>query len=56
MVLDQRGKPSSVVDDHLSGRMLTHALERRSRTTAGTALHSGKDLAVSSSSSDEVHP
>lgn len=40
-------KPNSVADDHLSGSIVTDTLERRSRTRAGTALHSGKDLAVS---------
>lgn len=45
MFVDQRGKPSSVVDDHLSGPAITCKLERRS--LAGTALHRGKDFAVS---------
>lgn len=53
---DRSDKPSSVSlgtmptdDDHLSGTVVTDGLERRSRTGAGTALHRGKDFAVSSS-------
>jgi hypothetical protein len=36
-------------DDHLSGSALTRTLERHSTLARGTALHSGKDLAVSPS-------
>lgn len=34
-------------DDYLSGSVIAHTLERHFRITANTALHPGKNLAVS---------
>ncbi len=39
--------PSKEEDGHLSGTIVTDGLERRSHPKVGTALHRGKDLAVS---------
>ncbi len=40
-------KPNSVVEDNLSGTTIAGGLERHSLFAQGTALHPGKDFAVS---------
>lgn len=45
--VDQADKPNSVVDDHLSRALIAQSLKRHFRQKTDTALHGGKDLAVS---------
>jgi hypothetical protein len=58
IVFDWSDKPNSVVDDHLSGTIVAKRLERHFRALPlrqlpDTALHWGKDFAVSSLQSPE---
>ena len=50
--LDRADKPNSVVDDHLSGPVITDKLERHSPISQRTALHGDKDLLVAFPSRD----
>ena len=54
--VDQADKPNSVADDHLSWLVITHELERHSRSEPSTALHAGKDLFVAPPSCNGILP
>lgn len=54
--MDRVDKPNSVADDHLSGPVIAHRLERHSPPKRGTALHAGKDLLVAPPSYDGIIP
>ena len=45
-----------VDDGHLSGSVIAHTLERHFRIATNTALHPGKDLAVSLLPFDRIIP
>jgi len=55
-MLPRAYKPNSVIDSYLSGLVITGELERHFSLAQDTALHSGKDLAVSPSPFDEIIP